>query len=59
MKLLIFARPKEEFSYEMEGKPKFQWLGEDVCTITYEDRDKKSLKKSVFSISSLNILICS
>lgn len=40
-KLLIFARPKEEFSYEMEGKPKFQWLGEDVCTITYEDRDKK------------------
>lgn len=38
-KLFIFARPKEQFQYESYGKIKRQWLTNDICSITYLDRD--------------------
>ena len=38
-KLFIFARPKEQFQYESYGKVKRQWLTNDICSITYLDRD--------------------
>ena len=40
-KLFIFAKPKEKFSYAVEGKIKHQWLVNDVCSITYKDKDGK------------------
>ncbi len=38
-KLFIFARQKEQFQYESQGKIKRQWLTNDICSITYLDRD--------------------
>ncbi len=38
-KLFIFAREKEQFQYETQGNIKRQWLTNDVCSITYLDRD--------------------
>ena len=39
-KLFIFARQKEQFQYESQGKIKRQWLTNDICSITYLDRDR-------------------
>lgn len=39
-KLFIFARQKEQFQYESQGRVKRQWLTNDICSITYLDRDR-------------------
>lgn len=36
---ILFARPKEQFSYEVEGKIKRQWLEKDICALTYTDKN--------------------
>jgi len=36
---ILFARPKEQFSYEVEGKIKRQWLTKDICSLTYMDKN--------------------
>lgn len=39
-KYYIFAKEKEQFSYEAMGTVKKQWLSNDICVITYMDKDK-------------------
>lgn len=41
LKAFIFARKKERFSYEVEGKIKTQWLTTDICSVTYTDKDSQ------------------
>ncbi len=36
---LLFATSEQEFSTQVEGAIKTQWLAEDICNITYKDRD--------------------
>ncbi len=36
---ILFARPKEQFSYEVASKIKRQWLETDICGITYTDKN--------------------
>lgn len=38
-KMIIFAKPNEYFEYSVEGKIKHQWLTNDICNITYKDKD--------------------
>lgn len=38
-KLFLFAKEKEQFEYELDGKIKKQWLEKDICAITYKDKD--------------------
>ena len=40
-KLIIFAKEKEQFDYELTGKIKKQWIEEDICGITYKDKNNK------------------
>lgn len=37
-KLFLFAKEKEQFEYELDGKIKKQWLTNDICGITYKDK---------------------
>ena len=39
VKLYIFARPKETLGFEVKGDLKIQWLTDDICSVTYTDRD--------------------
>ena len=39
-KLFLFAKQKEQFSYEIEGNIKKQWLANDICSITYKDKNE-------------------
>lgn len=36
---LLFATSEQEFSTQVEGVIKTQWLAEDICNITYKDRE--------------------
>lgn len=38
---ILFARPKEQFSYEVASEIKRQWLEKDICSITYIDKNGK------------------
>ena len=38
-KLIIFSKPREYLEYAVEGNIKYQWLTNDVCNITYTDKD--------------------
>ncbi len=38
-RLLLFAKEKEQFPYELEGKIKKQWLTNDICGLTCKDKD--------------------
>lgn len=38
-KLFLFAKQKEQFSCESEGRIKKQWLTGDICGITYQDKE--------------------
>lgn len=40
-KFYLFAKAKEEFPYETMGNIKYQWITNDVCSITYRDKDNK------------------
>ena len=40
-KLIIFAKEKEQFDYELTGKIKKQWIENDICGITYKDKNNK------------------
>lgn len=40
-KLFIFAKEKEQFDYELTGKIKKQWMENDICGITYKDKNNK------------------
>lgn len=42
VKLFVFAKPKEQLEYEVEGKIKIQWLTTDICSITYKDINGKT-----------------
>lgn len=39
--MVLFARPKENFSYSVKGDIKVQWLEQDICSLTYMDVDNK------------------
>lgn len=41
VKYFIFAKPKETLAYEVKNKVKCQWLENDICSVTYKDRDGK------------------
>ena len=38
-KFFIFTKPKEDLEYEAKDKIKLQWLTNDICSITYEDKN--------------------
>lgn len=38
-KLILFAKPYERFEYSVSGDIKHQWLTNDICNITYTDKD--------------------
>lgn len=38
-KFFLFAKEKEQLDYELDGKIKKQWLTNDVCGITYKDKN--------------------
>ena len=38
-KLFLFAKENEQFEYELDGEIKKQWLEDDICAITYKDKD--------------------
>ena len=38
-KLILFAKPDERFEYSVSEDIKHQWLTNDICNITYTDRD--------------------
>ena len=38
-KLIIFAKPTEYFEYSVDGNIKHQWLTNDICNLTYIDKD--------------------
>lgn len=38
-KLILFAKPYERFEYSVIGDIKHQWLTNDICNITYTDKD--------------------
>lgn len=40
-KLIIFAKEKEQLDYELTGKIKKQWIENDICGITYQDKNNK------------------
>lgn len=40
-KLFIFAKEKEQLDYELTGKIKKQWIENDICGITYKDKNNK------------------
>lgn len=40
-KLFIFAKEKEQLDYELTGKTKKQWIENDICGITYKDKNNK------------------
>lgn len=35
----LFAKEKEQFSYELKGRIKVQWLTTDICGLTYKDKN--------------------
>lgn len=35
--IILFAKPRENFSYAVDGKIKRKWLTNDICSITYKD----------------------
>lgn len=39
-RFFIFATPNEELPYIIEGEIKHQWLTNDICNLTYIDKDK-------------------
>ncbi len=39
IRLFIFARPKLQLPYEIKGDIKRQWLTNDICSVTYTDKD--------------------
>ena len=39
IRLFIFARPKLQLPYEIKGDIKRQWLTNDICNVTYTDKD--------------------
>lgn len=41
LKVFLFAKEKEKFVHELEGKIKKQWLTNDICSITYKDKNGK------------------
>lgn len=38
-KLILFAKPYERFEYSVSENIKHQWLTNDICNITYTDKD--------------------
>ena len=40
-KLFIFAKENEQFDYELKGIIKKQWIENDICGITYKDKNNK------------------
>ena len=40
-KLFIFSKENEQFDYELKGKIKKQWIENDICGITYKDKNNK------------------
>jgi len=40
-KLFIFAKENEQFDYELKGNIKKQWIENDICGITYKDKNNK------------------
>lgn len=40
-KLFIFAKESEQFDYELTGKIKKQWIENDICGITYKDKNNR------------------
>lgn len=40
-KFLLFTQPKEQLYYEGKGKIKKDWLTNDICAITYLDKDEE------------------
>ena len=38
-KLILFAKPDERFEYSVSGEIKHQWITNDICNITYTDKD--------------------
>ena len=40
-KFFLFAKEKEQLDYELDGKIKKQWLTNDICGITYKDKNNK------------------
>lgn len=41
VKLFIFAKENEQFDYELKGRIKKQWIENDICGITYKDKNNK------------------
>lgn len=41
IKIFLFTKEKEQFSYETEGIIKKQWLTNDICGLTYKDKNGK------------------
>ena len=40
-KLFICAKENEQFDYELKGRIKKQWIENDICGITYKDKNNK------------------
>lgn len=40
-KLFIFAKENEQFDHEVTGKIKKQWIENDICGITYKDKNNR------------------
>ena len=40
-KLFIFAKENEQFDYELKGRIKKKWIENDICGITYKDKNNK------------------
>lgn len=40
-KIFLFAKEKEQLEYEINGDIKKQWLTNDICALTYMDKDNK------------------
>lgn len=43
-KLFIFAKENEQFDYELKGRIKKQWIENDICGITYKDKNNKLIE---------------
>ena len=39
VKVFLFAKEKEQLEYEIDGNIKKQWLTNDICALTYLDKD--------------------
>lgn len=38
-RFILFTKEREQLSYELSGKIKKQWIANDICTLTYIDKE--------------------